>query len=86
LSHGFDNKLRRRVLELGFFRNFAKNTAHNERRLPNFAYLCSEIKYQIMKYEELDNNVVSVSDTETMDLETARQLLHQMVKEVYAKP
>ena len=64
----------------------AKNTAHNERRLPNFAYLCSEIKYQIMKYEELDNNVVSVSDTETMDLETARQLLHQMVKEVYAKP
>ena len=39
-----------------------------------------------MKYEELDNNVVSVSDTETMDLETARQLLHQMVKEVYAKP
>ena len=39
-----------------------------------------------MKYEELDNNVISVSDTETMDLETARQLLHQMVKEVYAKP
>jgi hypothetical protein len=39
-----------------------------------------------MKYEELDNNVVSVTDTETMDLETARQLLHQMVKEVYAKP
>ena len=69
-----------------FLLTFAKNTAHNERRLPNFAYLCSEIKYQIMKYEELENNVVSVSDTETMDLETARQLLHQMVKEVYAKP
>lgn len=40
----------------------------------------------IMKYDELENNVVSVTDTETMDLETARQLLHQMVKEVYAKP
>ena len=41
----------------------------------------------VMKYDELDNNVVSaVTDTETMDLETARQLLHQMVKEVYAKP
>lgn len=39
-----------------------------------------------MKYEELDNNVASVTDTETMDLETVRQLLHQMVKEVYAKP
>ena len=39
-----------------------------------------------MKYDELDNNVDSVTDTETMDLETARQLLHQMVKEVYAKP
>ena len=39
-----------------------------------------------MKYEEIDNNVVFVTDSETMDLETARQLLHQMVKEVYAKP
>lgn len=38
-----------------------------------------------MKYEEIDNNVVFVTDSETMDLETARQLLHQMVKEVYAK-
>ena len=38
-----------------------------------------------MKYEEIDNNVVLVTDSETMDLETARQLLHQMVKEVYAK-
>ena len=38
-----------------------------------------------MKYEEIDNNVVFVKDSETMDLETARQLLHQMVKEVYAK-
>jgi hypothetical protein len=27
-----------------------------------------------------------VTDAETMDLETARQLLHQMVKEVYAQP
>ena len=39
-----------------------------------------------MKYNELENNVVSVTDTETMDLETARQLLHQMVKKVYAQP
>ena len=39
-----------------------------------------------MKYDELENNVVSVTDTETIDLETARELLHQMVKEVYAKP
>ena len=38
-----------------------------------------------MKYDELENDVVSVSDTETMDLETARQLLHQMVKEAYAQ-
>ena len=40
----------------------------------------------VMKYDELENNIVSETDTETMDLETARQLLHQMVKEVYAKP
>ena len=39
-----------------------------------------------MKYDELENNVVSVTDAETMDLETARQFLHQMVKEVYAQP
>lgn len=38
-----------------------------------------------MKYDELENNVVSVTDADTMDLETARQLLHQMVKEVYAQ-
>ena len=59
---------------------------HNERRLLNFSYLCNVINKMVMKYDELDNNVVSVTDTETMDLETARQLLHQMVKEVYAKP
>ena len=39
-----------------------------------------------MKYDELESTVVSAEDTETMDLETARQLLHQMVREVYAKP
>ena len=44
------------------------------------------INQLIMKYDELDNKVVSVTDAETMDLETARQLLHQMVKEVYAQP
>ena len=67
-------------------RTFAKNTAHNERRLLIFSYLCSIIYEMVMKYDELENNVVSVTDTETMDLETARQLLHQMVKEVYAQP
>ena len=48
----------------------------------NFALV---INLLVMKYDELENNVVSVTDTETMDLETARQLLHQMVKEVYAQ-
>ena len=43
-------------------------------------------KVLAMKYDELENNVVSVTDAETMDLETARQLLHQMVKVVYAQP
>ena len=38
-----------------------------------------------MKYDELENNVVSVTDTETMDLETARKLIHLIVKEVYAQ-
>ena len=38
-----------------------------------------------MKYDELENNVVSVADAETMDLEKARQLLHQMVREVYSQ-
>ena len=38
-----------------------------------------------MKYDELENNVVSVADAETMDLEKARQLHHQMVKEVYSQ-
>ena len=67
-------------------RTFAKNTAHNERRLRKNAYFCIVKDQLAMKYNELENNVVSVTDIETMDLETARQLLHQMVKEVYAKP
>jgi len=29
---------------------------------------------------------ILAKETETMDLETARTLLHQMVKEVYSKP
>ena len=39
-----------------------------------------------MKCEKTDIHTVSVMDTDTMDLETARQLLHQMVKEVYSRP
>jgi len=54
--------------------------------LIKIAYLCSVKKQLVMKYDELEDNVVSVTDTETMDLETARQLLHQMVKDVYAQP
>ena len=65
---------------------FAKNAAHNERRLRKNAYLCIVKDQLAMKYNELENNVVSVTDIETMDLETARQLLHKMVKEVYAQP
>jgi hypothetical protein len=37
-------------------------------------------------YKETEDNVLTVQDTEMMDLETARQLLHQMVKEVYSRP
>ena len=37
-------------------------------------------------YKETADNVLTVQDTEMMDLETARQLLHQMVKEVYSRP
>lgn len=37
-------------------------------------------------YKETEDNVLTVQDTEMMDLETARLLLHQMVKEVYSRP
>ena len=37
-------------------------------------------------YDERKDNVLTAHDTEMMDLETARQLLHQMVKEVYSRP
>ncbi len=37
-------------------------------------------------YKETEDNVLTVQDTEMMDLETARQLLHQMVNEVYSRP
>ena len=37
-----------------------------------------------MRYNETDDKVVS-TDVDTMDLETARQLLHQMVKDVYSR-
>ena len=43
-------------------------------------------KKQYYMYKETDDNVLTVQDTEMMDLETARQLLHQMVKEVYSRP
>ena len=52
-------------------------------------FICSfanVITLLAMKYDELESTAVSVEDTETMDFETARQLLHQMVREVYAKP
>lgn len=37
-------------------------------------------------YKENDEPVLTVQETEMMDLETARELLHQMVKEVYSRP
>lgn len=37
-----------------------------------------------MRYNDMDDKVVS-TDVDTMDLETARQLLHQMVKDVYSQ-
>lgn len=37
-------------------------------------------------YKENDEPVLTVQETETMDLETARELLHQMVREVYSRP
>ena len=43
-------------------------------------------KKQYYMYKETDDNVLTVQDTEMMDLETARQLLHQMVMEVYSRP
>lgn len=39
-----------------------------------------------MTYTENDENVVTLNATESMDLETARQLLHAMIEEEYAKP
>ena len=80
-----DSVLRKKYLYLRKNSIFAKNAAHNDRRLRKNAYLCIVKDQLAMKYNELENNVVSVTDTETMDLETARQLLHQMVKEVYAQ-
>ncbi len=80
-----DSVLRKKYLYLRKNSIFAKNAAHNDRRLRKNAYLCIVKDQLAMKYNELENNVVSVTNTETMDLETARQLLHQMVKEVYAQ-
>lgn len=37
-------------------------------------------------YKTTGENVQTAQDSEMMDLETARQLLHQMVKEVYSRP
>lgn len=43
---------------------------------------------QIFKtmYKDIEEPVMITQDTETMDLEKARELLHQMVKEVYSRP
>jgi hypothetical protein len=37
-------------------------------------------------YKEIDETVVATQETDLMDLETARQMLHEMVKEVYSRP
>ena len=37
-------------------------------------------------YKNMDEPIMTTQDTETMDLENARELLHQMVKEVYSRP
>jgi len=37
-------------------------------------------------YQELEETTVLVDSNDTMNLETARQLLHDMVEEEYSKP
>lgn len=37
-------------------------------------------------YKETDEAVLTVETTDTMDLEMARQLLHEMVEKVYSLP
>lgn len=37
-------------------------------------------------YKNIDEPVMTAQDTDTMGLEKARELLHQMVKEVYSRP
>lgn len=37
-------------------------------------------------YKNIEEPIMTTQDTETMDLENARELLHQMVKEVYPRP
>ena len=37
-------------------------------------------------YKDNEEPVLMAQDTELMDLETARELLHQMVKDVYSQP
>ena len=39
-----------------------------------------------MAYQDKEEDVVTLSATESMDLETARQLLHAMIEEEYSKP
>ena len=50
----------------------------------NFALVIQHSRLNM--YKEMEENVLTARDTEMMDLETARQLLHQMVKEVYSRP
>lgn len=37
-------------------------------------------------YKEIDETVLTTQDTDTMDLETARELLHEMVRKEYRLP
>ena len=39
-----------------------------------------------MAYQDKEEDVVTLNATESMDLETARQLLHAMIEEEYSKP
>ena len=37
-------------------------------------------------YNEIEESTLTVTDNDTMDLETARQLLHDMVEREYSMP
>jgi hypothetical protein len=62
-----------------------RNDANTKRTRPNLR-TCFKGDWTHVDADELRNHDYHGRKIETMDLETARQLLHQMVKEVYAKP